>query len=88
MEGVGALLVHWLAVGDLTRGGGEFLCEPVDECAVPRLTGTLLSGTALVPITIAYGGDANNAASSSTITLDVRIAPELLVPILNAIFGD
>lgn len=39
-------------------------------------------------ITINYSGDASNAPSSSTVTLNVLIPPEQLVPILNLLLDD
>jgi YD repeat-containing protein len=39
-------------------------------------------------VTITYSGDANNAPSSATVTLNVRIPPEQLVPILQLLLED
>lgn len=39
-------------------------------------------------IRIDYSGDATNEPSSSTVTVDVRMSPEQLVPILDLLLGD
>jgi hypothetical protein len=61
-------------------------------------TAALVSGTASVSVTIVnggthnvsivYSGDANNAASSSTVALNVTLAPEVLMQIMNLILDD
>ena len=40
------------------------------------------------PITIVYSGDANNAATTATITLIVSLPPEQLIPILQLLLDE
>ncbi len=61
-------------------------------------TANLVSGTGSIStsistvgthtIMIVYSGDANNAASTATITLNVTLAPEQLIPILQLLLDD
>ncbi len=49
---------------------------------------TTISTPGIHTITIVYSGDANNAGSSATVTLTVRIPPGQLMPILQLLLDD
>jgi Bacterial Ig-like domain (group 3) len=49
---------------------------------------TTISTPGTHTITIVYSGDANNAASTATVTMNVTLPPEQLVPILQLLLDD
>ena len=49
---------------------------------------TSISSVGTHTITIVYSGDANNAASTATVTLNVTLPPEQLIPILQMLLDD
>lgn len=67
--------------------GSTLLGTVIVNGGVASLT-TTIAQPGLHAITVAYSGDANNSPSTTTVTLEVLIAPEVLMPILNLLLED
>lgn len=74
--------------GTMSFYDGSTLLGTANLVAGTGSINTSISTVSTHTITIVYSGDANNAASTATVTLNVMLPPEQLIPILQLLLDD